>query len=294
MTARDAGIIAARLRLACEWEVRARKVGNVHPGRDFADTTADDFLRSAEAVEAAFREELQRTPTVGSLVLAGVRATRAKVSVNTNLGILLLLAPLALAPSPDEVGGVLGALTVEDARQVYEAIRLANPGGLGHAAEHDVADEPTVTLSAAMSLAADRDLVARQYQESFLTILEVGLPALTQGHANHCSAEAAVIHCHLQLMAREPDTLIARKLGPEAAHGVRDRARAALKLGGLGTPAGRSRARELDQYLRSDGNKLNPGATADLVAASIYCALCYNVMSPTDAFDWPVNDWLAP
>ena len=256
--------------------------------------TAQDFLISAEAIEAAFRQELRAAqPTVGKLVLASVRATRSKVSVNTNLGILLLLAPLALAPSPDDVMSVLDALTVEDARYVYEAIRLANPGGLGRVAEHDVADQPTVTLLQAMSLAADHDLVASQYRLGFLTILDVGLPALTQGHANHGAVEAGIIHCHLQLMAREPDTLIARKLGPTVADGVCIRTRAALKLGGLRTPAGRAALRELDQYLRSDGNKLNPGATADLVAASIYCALCFNVISPTDDFDWPVNDWLA-
>ena len=68
-------------------------MGNVHPGAAFADMHFGDFLESAVAIEPVFAkvEEL----SVGELVLESVRATRAKVGMNTNLGTLLLFAPLA-------------------------------------------------------------------------------------------------------------------------------------------------------------------------------------------------------
>lgn len=286
--------VRARVLLACEWEVRGRKVGNVHPGCAFADLTAGDLLACAPAAADAFCGELRGAPSVGGLVLAAVRASRAAVPTNANLGIVLLLAPLALAPTPAGVGAVLRGTTVGDAAGVYEAIRLAAPGGLGRAAEQDVADAPTVTLLEAMRLAAGRDAVARQYASDFADVRELGVPALVAGLAEFGRVEAAVIHCQLELLARLPDTLIARKLGPAAAEAVRERAATVRAAGGLATPAGRRLGRALDAELRTDGNRRNPGATADLVAASLYWALAEGLLSAGDGFPWPAPDWLTP
>ena len=287
-------ILAGRVRLACEWEVRARKVGNVFPARPFADTTANDFLTSAKVAGDAFEAVLRGdTPTVGELVLAAVRATRRVVTSNTNLGMLLLLAPLALAAEPRYVAKVLFGLTIDDAAKVYEAIRLASPGGLGRADEQDVSATPTVTLREAMLLAANRDAIARQYQIGFLDVLEVGVPSLLAGRDKLGCVEAGIIHCQLELLARYPDTLIARKLGNNASADVLKRAVAVRDAGGLATTNGRESGRELDWYLRSNGNRLNPGATADLVAACIYCALAYDALSPDEPFAWTSHEWIA-
>src|SRR5262245_36472416 len=118
--------------LACQWEVTARKAGNVHRQRDFPGLTYADFRASAAAIVPAFdRAPSQR---VGQTVLDAIRATRTVVSTNTNLGIVLLLAPMAAVPPEqplaDGLAQVLDRLTVEDARLVYEAIRLAAPGGM--------------------------------------------------------------------------------------------------------------------------------------------------------------------
>ena len=103
-----------------------------------------------------------------------MRVTRT----NSNLGILLLLAPLAKAAAESNVrtglGRVLDELDVEDSRQVYEAIRLANPGGLGQVAEQDIKEGPTLPLRQVMSLAAGRDLIARQYANGFREVFEEG------------------------------------------------------------------------------------------------------------------------
>ena len=98
------------------------------------------------------------------------------VSTNTNLGMILLLTPLAAVPPLIDLANgiepVLAGTTRDDARLVYQAIRLAAPGGIGRVDEQDVADEPTMTLRDVMALAADRDLVARQYASGFQEVLQ--------------------------------------------------------------------------------------------------------------------------
>ena len=113
--------------------------------------------------------------------------------------------------------GTASNLDVVDARLAYEAIRLAAAGALGEVGEQDVRHEPTQTLRQVMSLAADRDLVARQYANGFHEILADGVPALRHGLQRTGSIEDAIIHCHLHLMANHPDSLIARKCGPDLA-----------------------------------------------------------------------------
>lgn len=266
--------------LACLLEVAAPKPGNVHRGADFEDLKIEDFLASAVAIGPALdRAAGQR---VGTTVLEAVRATREAVGTNTNLGSVLLLAPLAAVPREQPLGrgigeetvrGVLAALGPDDARDVYEAIRLASPGGLGRVDEHDVTGPPPADLLAAMRAAADRDTVARQYADGFAEVLGFAAPSLQEGLARGWRLPEAIVHAHVRLMARFPDSLIARKCGP----GVAARS-AALAQGvlGAGEPGDESYAAalaDLDFWLRSDGHRRNPGTTADLVAAGLFVGL---------------------
>ncbi len=281
------------VRLACLWEAESRKVGNVHPGASFANTTVEDFRRSAEAIAPVFADAT--TQPVGVTVRRAVEATQAAVGQNTNLGIILLLAPLAAVPRdvPLREGVKSLRTTIDDTREVYAAIRLANPGGLNDAAEQDVRDEPTVTLHEAMALAADRDLVARQYAQGFEVLFALGLPPLEDCLANFGCVEAGVIECQLAWLAMDPDSLIARKCGEEVAGYVRDRVRAmTLRHSGIRTLKGRAAGRALDAYLRSDGHRLNPGTTADLVTACLFVALREGILKPTDPFPWITDEWL--
>jgi triphosphoribosyl-dephospho-CoA synthase len=179
-----------------------------------------------------------------------------------------------------------------DAREVFQAIRLANPGGLGDAPEQDVRQEPTVTLLEAMKLAADRDMVARQYANGFADVFDFGVPAFLAGFERFGCVEAAIIESQLHWLAEYPDSLIARKNGPAVAADVQSRAAEVLKLGGIATPEGRRGGVELDKHLRSDGNKLNPGTTADLITACLFVALRENKVAPAAPFRWQVPDWL--
>jgi triphosphoribosyl-dephospho-CoA synthase len=168
---------------------------------------------------------------------------------------------------------VLGGLDLKDARGVYQAIRLSAAGGLGRVAEQDVREEPTQPLLTLMGLAADRDLVARQYVSGFREVFDEGAPALRRGVEQGVSLEEAIIGCHLHLMACFPDTLIVRKRGLAEAEEAALRAQRVLDLGWpRGAGAGQALT-ELDVWLRAEGHGRNPGTTADLVTASLFTAL---------------------
>ena len=221
------GLSPGRLaQLACLLEVTACKPGNVHRLRDLPNLHFVDFLLSAVAIA----EPLDRAADVGvgAAVLEAIEATRRVVATNTNLGMVLLLAPLAAVPAgvdlAEGVEDVLASTTVEDARAVYRAIRLAQAGGLGTVPEQDIADEPTLTLQAIMCLAADRDLIARQYANGFREVLGEALPALQGTLAAGRPLETAIVSTHLNILARHPDSLIARKAGLEHARAVSQRA----------------------------------------------------------------------
>jgi triphosphoribosyl-dephospho-CoA synthase len=235
----------------------------------------DDFALSAQALGTAVsRAEPGR---VGRAVYEAVAATARVAPSNTNLGMALLFAPIAAAARATRAGGlrrrlgaVLRGLTVDDARWAYRAIRLARPGGLGDSAEAPVARPPSITLGEAMRLAAGRDTVAAEYARGFAVTFDLALVRLRRALARGLSLLDAIAQTHLELMARVPDTLIARKAGAAAAAAVAERARAVLRAGAAGTPQGLAAARRLDQRLRRDGNRLNPGTSADLVAAALF------------------------
>jgi triphosphoribosyl-dephospho-CoA synthase len=261
--------------VACIWEATARKPGNVHRFCDFDDTTYLDFLLSAAAI-APVLDAADKLP-VGQIVLEGVRATRRVAKTNTNLGILLLLAPLAAVPRDQDLRsdleGVLERLTLEDSRLVYEAIRLAAAGGLGRVNAQDVRQEPTLPLRQVMTLAAEWDLIARQYANGFRQVLDEGLPALVGALDRMPGLESAIVYCHLHLLARYPDSLIARKRGNAEAEEASRRAAGVLAGGWPYRPAALEALASLDAWLRGEGHERNPGTTADLVTACLFVAL---------------------
>jgi triphosphoribosyl-dephospho-CoA synthase len=267
--------VALAATLACVLEASADKVGNVTPTRSFADLRFTDFVDGAAALGPAIAQA--RPGRVGWAVWRAVAAVRRVVPSNTHLGVALLLAPLAAAwmAGPrarlrSRVARVLAGLGSDDARWAYRAIRLARPGGLGRSEAADVRRPPTVTLSQAMALAADRDSIAAEYIRDFRLTFTVVLPALRRATRRGLGLLEAIAQTHLELLAAVPDTLIARKRGRAAAEAISIRARAVLKLGGRYTRAGRRAAARLDGTLRLDGNRLNPGTSADLIAASLF------------------------
>ena len=275
-TVRTADSVAGAAQLACVLEVSAEKPGNITPSHDFHDTSYEDMLRSAIAVGPELARAGERT--VGETVLAIVEASSGVAPANTNLGIALLLAPLAKAalaggPLRERLSATLRALDVGDARAAYAAIRLSGAGGLRERVEHDVRSEPAVGLRDAMASAAERDSVASEYVTDYALTFETGVPALAAALDAGLAVREAIVELHLRLLDQAPDTLIARMRGAEAAARVSARAREVLAAGGVRTAAGRRALRSFDASLREPGNALNPGTTADLVTATLFVAL---------------------
>ncbi len=259
---------------ACVFEATARKPGNVHPHAAFDDVCFADFVRSAE-VTAPVLAQAGRLG-VGVAIRQAVVCTQQAVGRNTNLGIILLLAPLAAtSPEGDLLTGitdVLDRLSVDDARECYEAICLAHPGGLGQSSQEDVHQPPRVTLREAMRLAADRDLVARQFACGYHEVLEQGVPRLV-GDLEANGWETATIRLHLWFMSRYPDSLIIRKCGADIATEAAGQAQQILDAGWPETQAAREMLATFDRWLRADGHRRNPGTSADLVAATLFAVL---------------------
>jgi triphosphoribosyl-dephospho-CoA synthase len=281
LRAADVGVVA---QLACLLEASAPKPGNVSPGRHFADIRYEDFLASALAIGRSFAGA--GTQSVGRTVRLAIEETTRWASSNTNLGMVLLLAPLARAAHHEKGVGsdffqdlrdalrrVLEATTVEDARDVYAAIRQMRPGGLGRAVEQDVADEPTLPLLEVMRLAAERDGVAREYATGFETTFGTGVPALDRARRDGLPWDDAVVETFLKILAAEPDTHVVRRSGTALADDVSRRARNALTAGGVRSEGGRRAIDEMDAALRDPQNSGNPGTTADLTTAAVFVVL---------------------
>jgi triphosphoribosyl-dephospho-CoA synthase len=283
--------IGSLAQIACTWEVRARKAGNVCPGREFPDLTVNDFLVSAAAI-APVLEQAPQQP-LGITILRCIEATRNVVATNTNLGIVLLLAPLASVPlgQPllEGVRDVLARTTVEDSRNAFAAIRLANPGGLGKVQDQDISTEPTLPLREVMALARDRDAVADQYAGDFEWLHDVGCEFLDCFHVLR-NIEQSIVRMHLLILARRVDSLIQRKLGEREAMHVRDTAAAVEAR--LYTAPGRKAYRDLDSWLRADNHVRNPGTTADLITAALFIALRERPIDPDLPFEWPEHPFV--
>lgn len=261
--------------LACVLEASAPKPGNVHPGAEFEDLGYAEFVASAVAIGPAMEGACHQP--LGRTVLQAIRATHQVVQTNTNLGAVLLLSPLAAVPRHEPLAAgvqkVLAGLDSEDARQVYEAIRWARPGGLGRRERFDVLDAPPDNLLEAMAAAADHDLVARQYANGFPEVLHQAAPWLAEGMQGGWSLPDAVVHAHLRLMAANGDSLILRKCGAEMSREAAHRAAEVLASGTPGQISYVRRLAEFDRWLRADGHRRNPGTTADLLAAGLFVLL---------------------
>jgi triphosphoribosyl-dephospho-CoA synthase len=269
--------IGAAATLASIYEATARKPGNVHPGVSFDDSTCyAAFVQSAVAI-GPFMERCM-SAGVGETVLDCVQITRQIVGTNTNLGTILLLAPLAAVPLDqglsDGIGDVLKNLTADDTRCVYEAITSSQAGGLGKVSEADVFSPrpPTINLVEAMRLAAERDLIAKQYVNNFATVFNIAL-WIEAGGKESWNLNEAIIFAHLRAMASYPDSLIQRKCGPEVAQEASTRASNVIIAGRPRKPAYDRALDNFDHWLRADGHRRNPGTTADLIAAALFVLL---------------------
>ncbi len=264
---------------ACDAELGALKPGNVHR---FSPGHGMDVSFFERAASAAGPHIADANLTIGQRIWKATEASVAATGVNTNLGIVLLAAPLAKAAAETNVGTglrrrlavILSQLSIADAHDAFAAIRLANPAGLGHVDRGDIRQQPgpEMTLIQAMHIAADRDRIARAYVTAYEDVFDFALPRYTQALAAASSPDLAITTLHMTLLAEYPDSHIARKFGLEKAHDVRDQARALSRLWApVAVPKSRLGLLNFDADLKS--RALNPGTTADLVVATLFASL---------------------
>lgn len=291
--------LADSVALACLLEATAPKAGNVHPGASFSDMNYQHFVASAAALAGVVREVVPRQ-SAGQIVLACVQATQKNVGRNTNLGTILLFGPLVKAANVAQakvhslerlrgnVEQVLRELSAKDSADVYQAIVESKPGGMGEQTENDIRSNAPDRLVDAMTQVADFDAVARQYANGFADCFERLLPWLQESLSalgNLPESERileATCWTQLRWLAHEPDGLIHRKVGAEQAKEVQQRAKDVLDdltrsgrchESDSATLSTADSYAQLDRYLRSYGNRLNPGTTADLIAATLLILL---------------------
>ncbi|MEQ1695559.1 MAG: triphosphoribosyl-dephospho-CoA synthase [Hyphomicrobiaceae bacterium] len=267
-----AASIAEGFIAACQAELSSLKPGNVH---DFASGHRMDTGMFTAAAAAAAPFIAQPGLSVGARIERAVTASVAAAGCNTNLGIILLCVPLACAAQVGEgplrvhIDEVLDGLTVADAQAVYRAITIAKPAGLGAAKAHDVHEVPNVTLLEAMTAAREHDRIANAYANDFADLFDFALPALTTARLSAASPDRGITTLHMCLLDQFPDTHIARKFGPEIAHGVQIEAH---RLRPHFLPAvnddGFQQLLNFDADLKARG--LNPGTTADFVVATLF------------------------
>ncbi|HYL17117.1 MAG TPA: triphosphoribosyl-dephospho-CoA synthase [Burkholderiales bacterium] len=267
-------VVADAVRAAAVVDVEAFKPGNVSVASAGHDMRAEDFIASANAIATVI---VQPGLRVGDRILRAIEATRAVVRFNTNLGIVLLCAPLvhaALQPMPkrrlrERVRGVLAELDVTDAELAYRAIRLAQPGGLGASARHDVSSTPTVTLLEAMQEARLRDRIASQYVTGFEDVFGMGASVMRAALARRRGTEWAVVSVYLAFLARFPDSHIARKFGDDVAREIVSEAQGAARVWDSADDPAEAvpMLEELDRRLKA--RSINPGTSADLTVATV-------------------------
>jgi triphosphoribosyl-dephospho-CoA synthase len=264
---------------ACRDEIEAPKPGNVHIFGAGHGMSVEDFLTSAIAAKAPLSAP---GVSVGARILGAVEATRAAVGMNTNLGMLLLCGPLAAAA---ERGGtelqaalteVLKTLDRSDAEQVFRAISVANPGGLGDVPRYDVREAAGIGLFEAMSEAAERDALALQYISNFRDVFVTGLEALAAARKCGLKPPWPTVAVYLNFLAAFPDTHIRRKYGLAAASEIQSEALEMLSI--FQTRDGDCLAELLafDRSLKS--RHRNPGTSADLTVATLFADRLCNIL----------------
>jgi triphosphoribosyl-dephospho-CoA synthase len=266
-------IVAEAFIAACSDELEAPKPGNVHIFAAGHRMTTAQFVDSAAAAAVPLCAPGAR---VGVRIRGAVEATLKAVGANTNLGIVLLCAPLAAAAELEgpelrnALARVLDDLDIVDAQDAFAAIVQASPAGLGRAERHDVFAPAQVTLKQAMGEAADRDRVARQYATGFADVFDPGMRLHAAAVTRWSDPKWATLAVFLGFLSDFPDSHIIRKHGADVATHVR---RTATKFDALLWSA-QDPADLLGELLAWDAalkaGGINPGTTADLTVATLF------------------------
>ena len=263
---------------ACEIDVKAFKPGNVSVYNEGHDMTVDDFIISAQVSATPITNP---NLSLGEKIYYAVKATRKAVGCNTNLGIILLCAPLIQAAQQqtseqtlsDALHQVLDNTTVDDAEWVFNAITLAAPGGLGESDNQDVSEKAAVTLTQAMKIAADKDRIALQYITNYKDIFDFSVLRYNSSLVRFDDQLWAAVSVFTGLLSRFPDSHIERKYGKKHTGWVLEQITTVddTLLNSDRPEQLVPMLHEVDRAFKSKG--INPGTTADLTVATVLISL---------------------
>ena len=256
-------------------DVEAFKPGNISFYSSGHDMIASDFIRSAEVSTPIL---CRRDFSLGERILSSVNATQKAVSCNTNLGMILLFTPIIMAAEQGyeniekltaNLENTLTLLTKDDVNKVFEAIRIANPGGLGSSDTNDVMKTPDCSLKQAMKQASQRDSVALQYSNNFSEVFNVGFETIKYFDKRWNSVKWSAVSCYLTFLSSMRDTHIERKYGSEIAEQIKIKSGIIVeKFNNSIDPKILLRfLKDFDRELKT--KNYNPGTSADLTAASL-------------------------
>jgi triphosphoribosyl-dephospho-CoA synthase len=185
------------------------------------------------------------------------------------------MIPLAMAGGRPgelhrELGSVLEQSSQEDALNFYRAFSLAGARvadvesfSLSDRKWEERLKESGKSLLDLMKLSAGHDLVAHEWATYYQRSL--GLSERLAMLVRDMGLNEGVVRTYLEALAEVPDSLVRAKFGLEEAREVSRLAGEALRDTTL------RKASLLDQDLLQ--RDINPGSTADLIAASLFIAL---------------------
>jgi len=259
---------------ACEVELQAFKPGNVSVYNEGHDMTVEDFRISYTVSSVPLTNP---DYCVGEKIYYAVKATREAVGCNTNLGIILLCAPLLQAAMDlkkkqslrDALKCLLNNTNCKDANWMFKAITLATPGGLGDSESGDVKQQATMTLMEAMSIAAHKDRIAYQFLSYYKDIFEYTFFVYNAVFARFGDRNWAALSVFSALLSRYPDSHIERKYGTQYSDWVTEQMTKVHKaLVMTDNPESLiPMLYSIDKAFKSKA--INPGTTADMTVATV-------------------------
>ena len=265
---------------ACRKDIELIKPGNVNIKSPHSDTKAEDYLESS----LLSSKELFKTDySLGERILNSIKVTRSKVKTNTNLGIILLCAPIIHAciyfnnlTLREGLKKTLSTSTVKDTQDLCMAINISAPGGLGTREIYDTASKPTVSILEIMNHSASYDRISYQYSHDYSDIFDFIIPRLVFLNKKHNSLDISLSLMFMEILAKIPDSHISRKFDDKIAKKTSNNASDLLKI--LDREYSPDylvdRLNNLDYEYKKKG--INPGTTADLLVASL---MIYKIFS---------------
>ena len=258
---------------SCKKDIELIKPGNVNLLSSHKDTKAQDYLDSAIL---SSEELFNQNYSLGKRILESVNVTRSQVNVNTNLGIILLCAPVIQSyidfnnlDLREGIKKTLSTTSIKDTHDLCAAINISSPGGLGDSDMYDTASYPNASIKQIMDYSQEYDRISYQYSHNFSDIFDFIIPKLEFLNQRYESLDISLSLLFIEILAKIPDSHISRKFGDKIAKKTSNNAHDLLKiLDREHDPDYLAKAlNNLDYEYKKKG--INPGTTADLLVASL-------------------------